>query len=489
MPDERQYAHVTNASSAGPQSSSAEKPYPRLRPDCPAASKFFMVEAELTGWTDNERNHIAGCPHCRTYLGQVRQQLDGRPPYDTIPVGSVAEATIPADDSLDISLVLAAAVLDTPRPAGAAPRHSRPRRSRQQRNSARRAPDAYQTAVKLFDNLELQEYLEWQGCYPLLDKVGCGGQGVVYRTLRRGAPGFERPFALKAFSPHVYADFAAYEAAMERMAHVLTVVASTQDGNLVNILSFDEWKGVSILSMDLVDGYDLRRLLSLKMLEQLQKHAAAGFLDRIHKAVIKAGKTQAMVMPAVAVAIIRACLAGLSALHRRNIVHADLKPSNIMMQRIGGGVKIIDLGSAIDCNQTLLPAQYTPEYAAPEVCERRECTPQSDLASLGYVLIEMLAGQRLFTNQPGEPEYVQAKRDLPHRLTQLLPDEYVQNKLLMAFCRRMIHPDLGERFQSAAEAEEHAECGAFQYWRQLAKAGMDSPSFFGSFGRWLEWVR
>ena len=104
---------------------------------------------------------------------------------------------------------------------------------------------------------------------------------------------------------------------------------------------------------------------------------------------------QPRLKPGIAIAVMRECLAALAALHREGIVHSDLKPSNIMLKRTGNA-KIVDIGSAFELNN--LPGQRTctPTYAAPEVLEGSECTPRSDLASLGYVLIEMLAGRQPF---------------------------------------------------------------------------------------------
>ncbi len=85
----------------------------------------------------------------------------------------------------------------------------------------------------------------------------------------------------------------------------------------------------------------------------------------------------------------------MAALHREGIVHSDLKPSNIMVKRTGNA-KIVDIGSAFELNNLPVQRTCTPSYAAIEILEGGECTPRSDLASLGYVLIEMLAGQQPF---------------------------------------------------------------------------------------------
>jgi serine/threonine-protein kinase len=170
--------------------------------------------------------------------------------------------------------------------------------------------------------------------------------------------------------------------------------------------------------------------------------------------------------------VTRECLAAIAALHRKGIVHGDLKPSNIMLKRTGNA-KIVDIGSAVDVNDLPPQRMCTPSYTAPEVLDRDECTPQSDLASLGYVLIEMMAGKPLFAGIKDYGQLLQAKRSLPRRLPQILPGEVVCNKLLMNFCRGLVAPDPVRRFPSAEDADLVKE-GAADFHRQLVKVGLDS---------------
>ncbi len=92
----------------------------------------------------------------------------------------------------------------------------------------------------------------------------------------------------------------------------------------------------------------------------------------------------------------------LAALHRENIVHGDIKPSNVMLKRTGNA-KIIDIGSAFEMDNPPPIRTCTPFYAAPEVLDGGEMTPRSDLASLGYVLIEIAV----------RPAAVRRPEDLP----------------------------------------------------------------------------
>ena len=116
--------------------------------------------------------------------------------------------------------------------------------------------------------------------------------------------------------------------------------------------------------------------------------------------------------------------------------------------------------------------------------EGTECTPRSDLASLGYVLIEMLAGRPLFAGLTNCRDLLEAKRLLPQRLLQILPDEVTVNELLMNFCKGLVAPDPMRRFPSAEAADLRKE-GAAAFQRQLVIS--DLAAEYGTEIRlWLE---
>ena len=130
----------------------------------------------------------------------------------------------------------------------------------------------------------------------------------------------------------------------------------------------------------------------------------------------------------------------LAALHRKRVVHGDIKPANIMLKRSGHS-KIIDIGSAFCIDSPPPKRACTPAYAAVEVLEGAESTPQSDLASLGYVTLELLAGRPIFGGIQELVQLIDAKKTLVERLPHLLPHEITCNDLLMSFLRRMVSPD------------------------------------------------
>jgi eukaryotic-like serine/threonine-protein kinase len=335
-------------------------------------------------------------------------------------------------------------------------------------------------AVRCSDEL-LQRYqailqvqrLSWTEHHRLTRLLGSGGQGVVYLSQRRGTDAFTLPVALKIFSPERYEDERTYDEAMGRMAQVAAHVAQIQQDNLLDVHNWVDRNRIRLMEMEWVNGYDLSCLLTHKMLDRVRKKVDDTRWRYINQVVVTIGPTQPRLKPGIAIAIVRDCLAALAALHREGIVHGDLKPSNIMLKRTGNA-KIVDIGSAFEVGNPPARRTCTPTYAAPEVLEGGEHTPRSDLASLGYVLVEMLAGASAFAGLSGSyRDLLEAKRFLAQRLPHLLPQEVVCNELLMTFCRGLIAPDPMRRFPSA-EAADLVKEGAAAFHRQLVKSDLAS---------------
>ena len=314
--------------------------------------------------------------------------------------------------------------------------------------------------------------LRWTARYRKLRLLGAGGQGVVYLGEREGTDGFTLPVALKVFSPEPYRDEAAYEEDMGRVARVAARVALIQHDNLIAVHDFFAQDGVRVMEMEWLDGYDLRRLLTADMLEQTREHFSPERWEYVNRVVVADGPSQPRLKPGVAIRVLRDCLAGLDALHREGIAHGDLKPSNVLVKRTGN-VKLIDIGSAIRLSRPSTRRVWSPAYAAPEVLLGEDSTPRSDLASLGYILVEMLAGRSPFEGLTTLAELIDAKADLDRRLPDLLPPEVSGNDLLLHLCRRLVAADAGHRFPSAAAADVGRK-GAADFHRQLIKGDLAS---------------
>ena len=327
--------------------------------------------------------------------------------------------------------------------------------------------------------------LEWQNQRQFSRCLGIGGQGVVYLSAREGADGFSIPVALKLFSPKRYADCTAYQSEMARLSQVAARVARVQENHLVAVQNFVKRNEIYIMEMEWVDGYDLRSLLTPATFKQIREQVTRRRWRTLNNNVFTRGVQQPRLKPGVAVAILRECLAALAALHRNEIIHCDMKPANIMLKR-SGNAKIIDIGSAIDLNN--LPENHacTPTYAAPEVLSGNRATAQSDLASLGYILIEVITGFQPFANLK-YAQLVKAKQNILQQLPQWFPaEEFALSEPLMKLIHRLVHPNPAERFPSA-EAAELGEDGAAEFHRLLVKS--DLPSDYENELRlWIEEV-
>jgi eukaryotic-like serine/threonine-protein kinase len=323
----------------------------------------------------------------------------------------------------------------------------------------------------------------WTNHLPLLKLLGSGGQGVVYQTELRGTDEFTLPAALKIFSPERFDDVTSYDEAMRRLARASASVAQIQHDNLLYVYNFVDRHRIRMMIMEWIDGYDLARLLVPNMLARIRDRVSQRRWDYINQVIVTAGPAQPRMKAGVAVAIVRDCLNALAALHRHGIVHGDIKPSNIMLKRTGI-TKIVDIGSAFELSDPPRIRTCTLAYSAPEVLENRETTPQSDLCAVGYVLIELLAGRQPFSGTNDMRQLLEAKRALPQRLHEILPEEVLRCDLLCSFIRGMIAYDPGRRFPSA-EAADLLKEGAAAFHRQLVMGNLASE-YGNDIRLWLE---
>jgi eukaryotic-like serine/threonine-protein kinase len=210
--------------------------------------------------------------------------------------------------------------------------------------------------------------------YRIIEKVGAGGMGEVYRATDSK---LGRDVALKVLP----ADMARDPDRLVRFQREARAVAALNHPHIVTIYSVEEADGVHFLTMELVRGQSLDRSIP-----------AGG-------------------LPAERVVEIADALAdALAAAHEQGIVHRDLKPANVMVTE-SGRVKVLDFGLAKDVSAetangaTLTSAGYTsagvvlgtPAYMSPEQAEGRIADARSDIFSFGTVLYEMLSGRRPFS--------------------------------------------------------------------------------------------
>ncbi len=204
------------------------------------------------------------------------------------------------------------------------------------------------------------------GDYRLIRRIGKGGMATVYEAERRGS---SEKFALK----RPLSGFLDDHRFLERFTHEAELGRALHHPNIVRIVDRGQVEATPYFAMELIDGETLRDRLDRE--GRLDAALAASVTARVAEALDYA--------------------------HHKGVIHRDLKPTNIMLERLGG-LKVMDYGIARAQFREGLTTTGgfigTPQYAAPEAAEGRT-EPKSDIYSLGVVFFEMLTGSLPFPNE------------------------------------------------------------------------------------------
>jgi len=205
------------------------------------------------------------------------------------------------------------------------------------------------------------------GKYELIEELGRGGYGTVYRA-RETVLDVER--AIKVLHPPLVSD----PEFIERFRREARTTAQLEHSNIVPVYELDELGGAYFLVMRYLAGGSLKQLL--------EREGRLTF-DR-------------------AVEIIRQVAAALDFAHghERNLIHRDVKPGNILFEADGETVRLSDFGFAKALSGARSASTGgmigTPAYMAPEVWRGQAVSPATDVYSLGCVVYEMITGEVLF---------------------------------------------------------------------------------------------
>jgi serine/threonine protein kinase/Flp pilus assembly protein TadD len=252
--------------------------------------------------------------------------------------------------------------------------------------------------------------------YTIIEEIGHGGMGRVFKAIDRS---LGITVAIKIIRP----EYASNPRVVELFKRETVLARSISSENVVRVHDLGEAEKTKYISMDFVEGQNLRDLIY-----------ASGSLTI--STAVKFGQ--------------QTCRA-LSAAHREGIIHRDLKPSNIMIDKTGR-VRVMDFGLAKTINREdeggTRALVGTPEYLSPEQARGEKLDQRTDIYALGLVLYEMLTGRPVF-EADSLTGYIQkhceANPEPPSRWNHLIP------AALETIILKCLKKDRNDRYQKAED--------------------------------------
>jgi len=260
------------------------------------------------------------------------------------------------------------------------------------------------------------------GRYQIIEELGKGGMGRVYKVLDTK---INEKIALKLIKPEVASD----RETIERFSNELKLARKIRHKNVCGMFDIGEAEGSHFITMEYVSGEDLKTMI------RMSTGLTVGTVLSIGKQVCQ----------------------GLAEAHSLGVVHRDLKPQNIMIDK-GGNAKIMDFGIARSIREKGITGAGvmigTPEYMSPEQTEAKDVDQRSDIYSLGIILYEMATGRVPFEGETALSVAIKHKTEIPKdpkSLNPHIPDDL--NRLIL----KCLEKDKGRRYQTAAEVEDELD--------------------------------
>jgi serine/threonine-protein kinase len=260
------------------------------------------------------------------------------------------------------------------------------------------------------------------GRYQIIEELGKGGMGKVYRVLDKK---LNEEVALKLINPDIALD----KRTIERFKNELKLARKIRHKTVGSMYELMEEQGTHFITMEYISGQDLKGLI--RQTGQLTNGKAISIAKQICEGLVEA--------------------------HNMGVVHRDLKPNNIMIDR-GGNAKIMDFGIARAVKGKSITGSGvmigTPQYMSPEQVEGKEVDQRSDIYSLGIILYEMLTDRVPFEGDTPLTVGVKQKTETPKEpkdFNERIPDDL--NQMIL----KCLEKEKENRYQNADELKSELE--------------------------------
>jgi len=288
--------------------------------------------------------------------------------------------------------------------------------------------------------LPLWRSVEQIGRYRILDELGRGATGIVYRAQD---PAIGRVIAIKTIRLSDFTDETERDRLRERLFREAQSAGILSHPNIVTIYDIAEENGLAYIFMEYVDGPPLEKILN--------SHEVLG--------------------KDVALSIFRQTATALDYAHRKGIVHRDIKPANILIHE-GALAKITDFGVAKILSQQMTQSGVmmgTPNYMSPEQVQGHAVDGRADQFSLAVIAYEMLTGEKPFVADHLPSLLYRIVREDPVPPQRLNPSLGPQVEVVL---RKALSKNGTERFAACMEFIEAlaVACNANPSWRPLPRA-------------------
>lgn len=269
---------------------------------------------------------------------------------------------------------------------------------------------------------ELTRGTTFAGRYEIIEELGVGGMGRVYRVEDTK---LKQETALKLIKPEIASD----KKTIERFRNELKIARNIRHKNVCGMYDLGEEQGAHYITMEYIRGENLKNMIVM-----------SGQLGI-----------------GTAISIAKQVCEGLAEADKLGVIHRDLKPSNIMIDR-DGNVRIMDFGIARSLKEKGITGagviMGTPEYMSPEQAEGKDVDRRSDIYSLGTILYEMVTGRVPFGGDTALAVAVKHKTEEPknpREFNNQLPED------LSSLILKCLEKDKDKRYQSAEELRSGLE--------------------------------